>query len=43
MNAAEGWHNSLNSHFGTPPESFPALVAEVPVSSAEPLQTAGIR
>ena len=31
-NVAEGWHNSLNTHFGTPhPSRVPALAAEMPV------------
>jgi len=32
-NAAEGWHNSLNTHFGTPHPStrFSALAAKMPV------------
>ena len=44
-NAAEGWHNSLNTHFGTPHPSLrvflvSALVTEVPIRGTKSLYPA---
>ena len=45
-NVAEGWHSSLNTHFGTPHHSlrvFSALAAKVPVRSPASWNSAGGR